>query len=379
MENTMAETPKSRHPFLDFIQAAFVLTDVHGRILYTNRYTEHLFGYTREDLDGQRIRTFFFTEDLKYFLPNIVYLAIDKAGFEGDGLLRQKNGKGIFIHLSAASFKEGGETFLAFSFQEIQRLKRLEREKLELRHRASLGMMVEEMAHQIRNPISSIGGYAQRLIKASGSSRKTKIYLDRILQQTKRLEEMIHRMEDLIKIPKPIFQKERFLEVVEKALQMVAQEEIAKGVSLSLEEGSLKGEEFFYIDKDLVTRALAHLLENSIESVKQNRRKKDRMSIRICLACNEESLEVSVLDRGEGIFKKDLDRICEPFFSTKPDRAGLGLTFVKRVLEDHGGKMRIDSRLRVGTTVTLTFPKDRRRPIRREWISPEAQNSFSSF
>ena len=340
----MAETSKSRHPFLDFIQAAFVLTDVHGRILYTNRYTENLFGYPKEEIEGQRIRTFFFTEDLKYFLPNIVYLAVYKAGFEGDGLLRQKNGKGIFIHLSAASFKEGGETFLAFSFQEIQRLKRLEREKLELSHRASLGMMVEEMAHQIRNPISSIGGYAQRLMKASVSSQKAEIYLARILHETKRLEMMIQRMEELVKIPRPVFQKEKVLEVVEKTLQNVSKEEKAKGVSLNLEEGSLGGEECFYIDKDLITRALSHILENSIESVKQGRRKRDRMRIRVCLACNAESIEVSVLDRGEGISKKDLCRICEPFFSKRPERAGLGLPFVKRVMEDHGGKIRIDSR-----------------------------------
>ncbi|MBM4324251.1 MAG: PAS domain S-box protein [Deltaproteobacteria bacterium] len=379
MKTTMTETPKSRHPFLDFIQAAFILTDVHGKILYCNRYTENLFGYTREEIEGQRIRTFFFTEDLKYFLPNIVYLAIYRAGFEGDGLLRQKNGKGIFIHLSASSFKEGGETFLAFSFQEIQRLKRLEREKLELRHRASLGMMVEEVAHQIRNPIASIGGYARRMMKASVSSQKTEIYVDRILHETRRLEEKIQRMEELVKIPRPIFQKEKVLEVVEKTLQSVSQEEKTKGVSLNLEEGSLEEEECFYIDKDLITRALSHLLENSIESVKQGRRKRDRMRIGIGLACDAESIEISISDRGEGISKKNLSRICEPFFSTRPERAGLGLTFVKRVVEDHGGKIRIDSRLRVGTTVTLIFPKDRRRPIRREWVSPEAEHSFSSL
>ncbi|MDO9123609.1 MAG: PAS domain S-box protein, partial [Deltaproteobacteria bacterium] len=135
----MTEILKSRHFLLDFVQVAFILTDIHSKILYANRYAEHLFGYTREEMEGQRIRTLFFEEDLKYFLPNIVYLAIYRAGFEGDGLLRQKDGKGIFVHLSAVSFKEGGEAFLAFSFQEIQRLKRLEREKLELKHRASLG------------------------------------------------------------------------------------------------------------------------------------------------------------------------------------------------------------------------------------------------
>lgn len=375
----MTEILKSRHFLLDFVQVAFILTDIHSKILYANRYAEHLFGYTREEMEGQRIRTLFFEEDLKYFLPNIVFLAIYKAGFEGDGLLRQKDGKGIFVHLSAGSFKEGGESFLAFSFQEIQRLKRLEREKLELRHRASLGMMVEEIAHQVRNPIASIGGYAQRLMKASVSSPKAEAYLNRILRETKRLEEMIRRMEELVKMPRPVFQREKFLEVVERTLQSVSREEKAKGISFNLEEGSLKGEEYFFIDRGLVTRALSHILENSIESVGQGKRKEDRKRIRVFLACNQENVEISVSDRGEGISKKNLDRIFEPFFSTRPERVGLGLTFVKRVVEDHGGKIRIESRLRSGTTITLTFPKDRRRLIRREWVSSEAENQYSSL
>jgi len=373
----MTEILKSRHFLLDFVQVAFILTDIHSKILYANRYAEHLFGYMREEMEGQRMRTLFFEEDLKYFLPNIIYLAIYKAGFEGDGLLRQKDGKGIFVHLSTVSFKEGGETFLTFSFQEIQRLKRLEREKLELRHRASLGMMVEEIAHQVRNPIASIGGYAQRLMKASVSSPKTEAYLNRVLRETKRLEEMIRRMEELVKMPRPVFQREKFLEVVERTLQGVSQEEKAKGVSFNLEEGSLEGEEYFYIDRSLVIRALSHILENSIESVGQGKGKKDRKRIRVFLACNQENVEISVSDRGEGISKKNLDRIFEPFFSTRPERVGLGLTFVKRVMEDHGGRIRVDSRLRSGTTVTLTFSKDRRRLIRREWLSPEAQNPLS--
>jgi len=375
----MTEILKSRQFLLDFVQVAFILTDIHSKILYANRYAEHLFGYTKEEMEGQRIRTFFFEEDLKYFLPNIVFLAIYKAGFEGDGLLRQKDGKGIFVHLSTASFKEGGETFLTFSFQEIQRLKRLEREKLELRHRASLGMMVEEIAHQVRNPIASIGGYAQRLMKTSVSSPKTEDYLNRILRETKRLAEMIRRMEELVKIPRPVFQREKFLDVVEKTLQSVSQEEKSRGISFNLEEGSLKGEEYFYIDRGLVIRALLHILENSIESIGQGKGKKDRKRIRVFLACNEEDVEISVSDRGEGISKKNLDRIFEPFFSTRPERVGLGLAFVKRVVEDHGGRIRIDSRLRSGTTVTLTFPKDRRRPIRREWLSSEAENQYSSL
>lgn len=375
----MTEPLKSRHPLLDFIQVAFLLTDIHSKILYANRYAEQLFGFTREEMEGQRLRLLFYEEDLKYFLPNIVYLAIYKAGFEGDGLLRQKDGKGIFVHLSATSFQEEGETYLTFSFQEIQRLKRLEREKLEWRHRASLGMMVEEIAHQVRNPIVTIGGYLRRLTKTAMPSPKTESYIRRILQEAERLEEMIRRMEELVKMPRPSFQKEKVLEVVEKMVQSVSEEGKARGVSFSLEEGSLEREECFYIDRHLVTRALTQLLENSIESVEKVKGKRDRKRIKISLASNEQNIEIAVSDRGEGIAKKNLDHIFEPFFSTKPKKVGLGLTFVKKVVEEHGGRIRVESRLGRGTTLSVIFPKDRRRPIRRQWVSPEAQTSLSSF
>ncbi|HUL23570.1 MAG TPA: ATP-binding protein, partial [Thermodesulfobacteriota bacterium] len=68
---------------------------------------------------------------------------------------------------------------------------------------------------------------------------------------------------------------------------------------------------------------------------------------------------------------RKLDRIFEPFFSTRPGRVGLGLTFAKRVVEEQGGSIRVESRLRKGTTVTLTFAKDRRRILRREQLSSE--------
>ncbi len=372
----MTEMPEGRHPLLDYVRMAFILTDVHSKILYVNRFAEGLFGYSKEEMEGQRIRLLFFEEDLKFFLPNIVFLATDKAGFEGDGLLRRKDGKGVFVHLSVTSFKEGGETFLTFSFEEIQRLKTLEGEKLALKHRASLGMMVEEIAHHVRNPIASIGGYLHRLKKIAIPSSKAETYIHRILQETKRLEEMIHRMEELVKIPRPVFKKEKIVEVVEEIVRSFSQEEKAEGISFSLEEEAIDREEYFYVDRSLVAQAFSHLLSNSIESLRQTKGGKDRKKIRISLSCDEENVEISFSDRGEGIPKKDLPHIFEPFFSTRPERVGLGLTFVKKVVEDHGGRIEVDSRLHKGTTIRVIFPKDRRRPIRRKWISTEAQPSF---
>jgi PAS domain S-box-containing protein len=368
----MVEILKSRHHFLDLVQVAFILTDAHSKILYTNRYTERLFGYSREEMEGERIRILFLEEDLTYFLPNIIYLSLYKNGFEGEALLRQKNGTKVFAQLYTTTFKEEGEVFISFSFQEIQRLKKLERERLEMERWASLGMMVEEIAHQIRNPIVAVGGYAQRLLKTFSPSPKGKSYLLQILQETKRLEAMIQRVEEYVLIPKPTFQKEKIQEVVETALQIFSKEATEKRISLNLETGALEGEGDFFIDKDLIAKALYYILENSIEAVTRIPMGKKGRTIKVSLFGDEGNIGVSISDRGEGIPKKNLDRIFEPFFSTRPDRVGLGLTFAKRVVEEQGGSIRVESRLRKGTTITLTFPKDRRRILRREKISSEA-------
>jgi len=374
----MVELLKSRPQLLDFIQVAFILTDVHSKILFTNRYTERLFGYRQDEIEGQRLRVLFLENDLTYFLPNIVYLTLYKNGFEGEALLRQKDGKKIFVYISTASFKEEGEVFLAFSFQEIQRLKKLERERLEMERWASLGMMIEEIAHQIRNPIVSIGGYVKRLSKTPPSTSIRSSYLDRIFQETQRLETIVQRVEEYVLISRATFQKEKIQEVVEVALQTFSIEATEKGISFNLETGALEGDGHLFIDKGLVIKALCHILRNSMESITKILAEKKRATVKVALIKGEESIGISISDKGEGIAKKNLGRIFEPFFSTRPDRMGLGLTFVKRVMEEHRGEIQVESRSKRGTTITLTFPKDRRRKVRRELISPNTEISQPS-
>ena len=369
--STMDEILKSRYPYLDLVQVAFILTDVHSKILYANRYTKRLFGYEREEIEGKRLRILFLEEDLTYFLPNIIYLSLYKNGFEGEALLRQKGGTKVFVQLYTRAFKEGGEVFISFSFQEIQRLKKLERERMEMERWASLGMMVEEIAHQVRNPIVAIGGYSQRLLNTLRPSPKGKSYLNQILRESKRLENLVQRLEEYVLFPKPAFRRERIEKVVETVLQAASKEAAGKGVFFNLETSALEGRGDFYIDKDLIARALFRILENSIEAVRQIPMGKKGKVVKVFLFGNGGSIGISISDRGEGISKKNLDRIFEPFFSTRPGRVGLGLTFAKRVVEEQGGSIRVGSRLKKGTTVTLTFAKDRRRILRREQLSPE--------
>ena len=366
----MVEIQKGRHPLLDLVQVAFILTDTHSKILYSNLYAERFFGYTGKEMEGKRIRLFFLEEDLTYFLPNIIYFTLYKSGFEGEALLKQKNGTKVFAYLHTTSFKEDGEVFMSFSFQEIQRLKTLERERVEMGHWASLGMMLEEIAHQIRNPIAAIGGYTRRLLKTLTPSPRAKSYLGQIFHETKRLETMMQRLEEYVLIPKPTYRKEKIQEIVESVLQTFSREATQKGISISLETGALEGRGDFFIDRNLLAKALFHILDNSIEAMTQKPTGRRNRAIKVSLFGDGGEIGLSISDGGEGISKKNLKRIFEPFFSTRPDRVGLGLTFAKRVVEEQEGSIRVESRLKKGTTTMVTFPVDRRRIVRREKISP---------
>ena len=180
---------------------------------------------------------------------------------------------------------------------------------------------------------------------------------------------MIQRVEEYVLIPKPTYQKEKIQEVVEAVLRTFSREATEKGISISLETGALEGGGAFFVDRDLLAKALFHILENSIEAITRRPMGKRSRTIQVSLFGDGGDIGVSISDRGEGISKKNLKRIFEPFFSTRPDRVGLGLTFAKRVVEEQEGSIRVESRLKKGTTATLTFPTDRRRIVRREKIS----------
>jgi PAS domain S-box-containing protein len=367
----MGEILKISHKLLDSIPTSFIFTDTHSKILYASSHAETFFGYKREEVIGERLRMLFFEEDLIYLYPNIIYLTIYRNGFDGEVLLKQKDGKKIFVHLFTTSFKEEGEVFLTFAFQEIQRLKTLEQKRLEMERWASLGRMIDEIAHQFRNPICSIGGYAHRMMKGDSQASKNKTYIRRIFQEAKRLETILQRVEEYIQVPAPTFRGEDLQEVTRDAITRFSQT-VPQGVEIRLDTKGLSGDGRFYLDRELIIKVLVHILDNSLEAIQQKARRKKKEAIEVALRDDGEIVEIAINDRGLGISKKNLDLIFDPFFTTYPQRVGLGLTFVRRVMDEHGGRIAVNSRLQQGTTVRLFFSKDRRRKVRRESIFPDS-------
>jgi signal transduction histidine kinase len=112
------------------------------------------------------------------------------------------------------------------------------------------------------------------------------------------------------------------------------------------------------LDKELILRVFTILLGNSLDAMAEGGK------IHLHGETTESHYIIHVTDTGVGISPKDLPFIFNPFFSTKPDGAGIDLAVVKRVVESHGGHVGVESKYRKGTTFILQFTLDRRRPIR---------------
>jgi len=178
-----------------------------------------------------------------------------------------------------------------------------------------------------------------------------------------------------VRIPPPLFQRENIQEVAEPVCQFYKKEAMEQRVTLKLITAGLTGDGQVYLDHKLTAKALSYILQNSLEALSLNSLAKKRKVIEIALRDNGKTVGVTVADQGPGIPPKNLRQIFDPFFSTRPDRVGLGLTFVRRAVEAQGGEIQVKSRSGKGTKISISFPKDRRRSLRRELVAPAVRDA----
>ena len=232
--------------------------------------------------------------------------------------------------------------------EEKLRKKRIEYEKL-----SALGRLTANVAHEIRNPITVIGGLAERLKRKISPGTKEKEYSDLISLEAKRLEEILRDV--LVFSNKPFFQREEqdINKIVDESLDVYG--DAFKGCSISIHKffGDVS---HVYVGKRQVKEAINNLISNAIDAMPDGGM--------LTVATNDDSLSgnkyitVKVTDTGVGISEENIRMIFEPFFTTKVTKkeTGLGLSITKKIVEGHGGVIKVDSIIGKGSTFTLYFP-----------------------
>lgn len=230
----------------------------------------------------------------------------------------------------------------------LRQSRRLFQEKLE-----SLDRLARAVAHEIRNPVTTIGGLAGRLMSDKAPDSRDARYLKRILDGTARLERVVEEVRRYADLPAPVHRRVNLAAWLTKTVAPFRDKAKSQGVRLSL-SGTGKDREATeaMIDPTLLGRVVEILLANALEAMPDGGR------LTIGLMCDSVSGVISVSDTGKGMSPADLPYVFDPFFTTKADAVGMSLAVAKRIALEHQGDLTVISRPGKGTTFTLTIPQD---------------------
>jgi two-component system sensor histidine kinase/response regulator len=213
----------------------------------------------------------------------------------------------------------------------------------------ALEQMMDQVAHEIRNPLTSIGGFARKVYGKLPGDDPNKKYMEMIIENVAVLESMIKQLIELKTMAISFKESTNINDVIMEALKIFEQEFGQKAINVETElKDSLPP---IIADKNLLRRALCNLIKNSIEAMVEETR-----VLKIVSRMSEDHVEIQVSDTGRGISKDKLKNIFDPFVTSKVYGPGLGLTFTLKIIQDHNGTISVESEPDKGTTFTIRFP-----------------------
>ena len=213
---------------------------------------------------------------------------------------------------------------------------------------AAMGNLVQGVAHEIRNPIMTIGGFSQRIKKELGGDEKIGKYIDIIIDETNRLENLVRRIREFAEVQVCLLSLERPDTVLLEALKQA--KDIAKGQGVKVVTEIPSELPKMRIDANQLLTALNNLLENALEAMPGGG------ILTLKANVTSEHLLIIVEDTGCGIPKEKLAAVYDPFVTSKTKGAGLGLTLVHQVVMNHQGEIQLSSEVNRGTVVTIRLP-----------------------
>lgn len=233
---------------------------------------------------------------------------------------------------------------------DITELKKNERKMQEIEKLSLIGQLAAGIAHEIRNPLTSIKGFTQ-IIKEGMNDPLLENYLDIVLVELERINQIVNEFMFIAK-PKEATQKKtvNINLLIQSAIQFMEPQSNLKNSLIHFEYSSTV---YAYCDENQIKQVLINLIQNAIEATEGPNKP-------IVISLHEISREefiIIIADQGCGLTKEGLEHIFEAFYSTKEKGTGLGLLICKRIIENHEGRMEISSKPDEGTSVKLILPK----------------------
>ncbi len=229
-----------------------------------------------------------------------------------------------------------------------EQLAAAQKEKIEAEKLAAVGELTAMVAHEIRNPLATIGGFARSMLRGPDELDRILRNSQIILEEVERLEHILSRLLDFARAPSSGMVLDRIEPLVEYARQVT--ESLAEQADVEIRVNVEQDLPEVFLDHDQFQQVMINLVRNAVEAMP------DGGVLEIGARRTQESVELYVSDTGTGISEEHVDEIFDLFYTTKPSGTGLGLALTQRIVERHGAELRVTSEKGKGTTFVIALP-----------------------
>ena len=285
--------------------------------------------------------------DLRNQAPQVIFIAFDTRELDADHARGLRN---MVIMLCAAGVVMTATVLAQFWFRRYQRSRKQLQEATARKEKLlALGHLAAGVAHEIRNPLSSIKGLARYFAErtpADGEAHQLALVMAR---EADRLNRVVSELLELVRPAHLKYQSVDLNEVITHSLQLVSQDAASRAISLKfIAQPALCR---IQADPDRLKQVLLNLYLNAIHAIGR-----DGVITVAVRECGDGRGKVSVADSGKGMTAEQLQAIFTPYFTTKADGTGLGLAVVQNIVEQHGGTIDAESTPGKGALFTLYLP-----------------------
>lgn len=338
---------------IDQIPDDIVILDASSRVVDINRAAMDRLGGHREDFLGKRC-----WEALAGFKGiceaegDVSRWETVRKGGKCEEVFTTIDAKGRMQYFRVYMYPvldEGGEvSHVMVLRRDITQGTYMERRLQQSEKLAAVGELSTYVAHEIRNPLFAIAGFANSLLHSSTLDEKARGKVSIILEESNRLDKIL---KSLLNFSRPTQSMEGQVDVARVAMQTMELMGLAcqkQGIEVKIEVAPAlpmaKG------DPELLKQCIINMVKNSMEAMPEG----GGLVMRCFLRKDHVVMELE--DTGRGIAPENLDQVFNPFFSTKDKGSGLGLAMTKKILDEIGGSVELESEVGKGTTVRLVMP-----------------------
>jgi signal transduction histidine kinase/PAS domain-containing protein len=231
---------------------------------------------------------------------------------------------------------------------QMKRLRSAHAQLVHAENLATIGRMAAHVAHEIRNPLTTIGGFANSILKNPQNVDRCSDNAQIICQEVRRLEKILSNIMDFTRPAKPDLKPASLINIVREILNQQSPEMKRQGITLQADIAQDLPD--VHVDSEKLKQVILNLLRNASQAISGDG------VIHVSLQGQETGLSLTIKDSGQGMTDRLLKKIFSPFFTTKSDGTGLGLALSRKLVEDHGGHLKAQSEPGQGSSFTISLP-----------------------